>query len=107
MLLIVAGAVFLLVTFAHNNSLECTTSLLPNGGCAKDSYLAPIALLAGGFGVFFLGMVASAADALRHVGAPVLGALNAKRRVWAPQAGPEPGPATKDRRGRARPATPS
>lgn len=85
MVVIVAGAVALMVTFAHNNSLECTTALNPVGGCAHYSYALAIGLLSGGFGTFLVGMVVSATYAMRHVGAPVLGALRARRRLWDQQ----------------------
>ena len=81
MLVLVAGGIVLMVTLARNNSLECTTSLNPDGSCAHHSYALGIGLLAGGFGLFIAGMVASAFYAMRHVGAPVLGALRARRQL--------------------------
>jgi hypothetical protein len=75
MVVIVAGAIALMVTFAHNNSLECTSNLNSDGSCAHDSYGLAIGLLAGGFGTFLAGMVISATYAMRHVGAPLLSAV--------------------------------
>ena len=77
MLVIVVGAVVLMATFAHNNSLDCS-SVGFNGttsGCARHSYALAIGLLAGGFGTFLVGMVVSATYAMRHVGAPLLSAV--------------------------------
>lgn len=86
MLLIVAGAVVLLATFAHNNSLDCSAvGFNAVSACSKRSYALPIGLLAGGFGLFLAGMVASATYAMRHLGAPMLGALRARRRLWEQQ----------------------
>lgn len=78
MLVIVAGGVVLMVTFAHNNSLDCSSvgiDISGGGGCHKRSYALAIGLLGGGFGLFLAGMVASATYAMRHVGAPVLSAV--------------------------------
>jgi hypothetical protein len=91
MLVIVAGGIALMVTFAHNNSLDCSPVGFASGGaCTKRSYALAIGLLAGGFGMFLAAMVASATYALRHVGAPVLGALQARRRLWEQRAGQQP-----------------
>lgn len=86
MLILLAGGIVLMITLARNNSLECTTSLSPDGTCAHHSYALGIGLLVGGFVLFLGGMVASATYALRHVGAPVLGALQARRRLWDQEA---------------------
>lgn len=77
MLVIVAGAVVLMATLAHNNSLDCSSVAFPgqSAGCTKHSYALAIGLLAGGFGLFLAGMVTSATYAMRHVGAPVLSAV--------------------------------
>ena len=85
MLILLAGGIVVMITLARNNSLECTTSLNPDGSCVHHSYALGIGLLVGGFGLFLVGMVTSATYAMRHIGAPVLGALNAKRRLWEQQ----------------------
>lgn len=85
MLILLAGGIVLMITLARNNSLECTTSLNPDGTCAHHSYALGIGLLVGGFVLFLTGMATSAIYALRHVGAPLLGALQARRRIWDQQ----------------------
>lgn len=80
MLLIVVGGVLTLVTFAHNNSLNCSpvSGFAPSSGCHHRSYALPVGLLIGGFGWFLVGMALSAAIGLR-TGASVLDALMKRR----------------------------
>ena len=85
MLIMLAGGIALMITLARNNSLECTSRLSSDGSCLHHSYALGVGLLAGGLGLFFAGMAVSASYALRHVGAPMLGALRARRRVWDQQ----------------------
>ena len=76
MLVALAGGIVLMVTLARNNSLECTTSLNPDGSCVHHSYALGVGLLAGGFGLFVAGMVTSVLYGMRHVGAPLLSAVS-------------------------------
>ena len=82
MLLILAGGILLMVTFAHNNDLNCTSGFASFGSaspCQHRSYVLPIVLLVAGFGWFLVGMALSAAIGMR-TGASVLDTFLKRRR---------------------------
>jgi hypothetical protein len=99
MLLVLAGGALLILTLLRNNSLDCSGYGFPGTGtvsCSKHSYAWPVGLLIGGFGLFVVGIFVSAQYALKHVGAPLLGALRAKRRLLEQQSARPAGRSTGD-----------
>lgn len=83
-LLFVGGVVLLGVDVFRNHSLDCTGFGFAGtgaGNCAKHSYAWPVGLMIGGFGLSVVSMFISTQYTLKHVGAPVMRAFLARRRL--------------------------
>jgi hypothetical protein len=91
--LLVGGMALLVVDLVRNHTLDCSGFGFAGTGvvsCTKHSYAWPVGLMIGGFGLTVLGVFVSTQLAVKHVGAPIMRAALARRRVLEGRAGDDP-----------------